>query len=202
MKIVFLILALLSLVHQAVAVDKKEAAAVAVPTEAPKTPMTICSAEVSYKWKRIPPPPVESPAGKKGKAAQPAPTPDPEIYAPIQAPALTMSESGPIESEVKARIEAQFSNALGQAMHICVSLHQNQGSCLSKKLGAVSIQLDRLDFETKKAIREQSIEDCKNEAGVCLSTSKSEITCRQEILPTPAPTEAPPAAAAKETKKK
>jgi hypothetical protein len=82
-------------------------------------------------------------------------------------------------------------------MKICVDLHQNLGTCLSKKLGAVSVQLDRMDFDTKRAIREQSLEDCKKEQGICLSTSKTEITCRQEIVPTPAPTEA-----AKDPKKK
>lgn len=201
MKAFFALLFAILLIQSANAADKKDAAA-ATPTEIPKEPLTICNVEISYKWKRIPPPPPADPVGgaKKGKgAAAPIATPDPEIYGTIESPALSLSESGTIESEVKARVEAQFSGALSQAMNQCVELHQNQGTCLSKKLGAVSTQLDRLDFETKKAIREQSIEDCKKEHGVCLSTAKSEITCRKEVLPTPAPTEAP---AAKETKKK
>lgn len=208
MKASLIILLTIFLTHSAYAVDKKEpaaAGAAAVPTEIPKEPLTICIAEISYKWKRMAPPlPSTDPlgAGKKGKGVYPSPNtqaPDPEIYGPIESPALSLSENGTIESEVRARIEAQFSSALAQAMNQCVELHQNQGSCLSKKLGAVSTQLDRLDFETKKAIREQSMDDCKKEHGVCLSVAKSEITCRKEVLPTPAPTEVP---AAKETKKK
>jgi len=210
MKAFFLTLFAVSLVQSAYAVDKKEAAApaataTAAPAEVPKTAATICNAEVTYKWKRIAPPVlITDPlaAGKKGKGVYPAANPqlpDPDIYGPIESTAVSLGESGPIESEVRARIEAQIPSALTKAMTICSELHQNQGTCLSKKLGAVSTQLDRLDFETKKAIREQSMEDCKKDHGICISASKSEITCRLEVLPTPAPTEAP---AAKETKKK
>jgi hypothetical protein len=202
MKSSLLVLFFLALAQPAFAVDKKEAAP-AAPTEVPKTPLTICTAEVSYKWKRVPPPPAVDlgVAPKKAKSAPVTATPDPEIYGTMESSALSLTESGEIESEVKARIASQLPAGLSKAMDICVDLHQNQGTCLTKKLGSVSSQLDRLDFETKKEIREQSIEDCKREHGVCISTSKSEITCRVEVLPTPAPTEAP-AAGAKDTKKK
>ena len=211
MKAIFLPFISLFLIQSAYAVDKKEPAAAAgatAPTTAEpvKTPVTICTAEITYKWKRIaPPPPAADPvgAGKKGKGAYPSvsATPlDPEIYGALETPAISLTESGPIESEVKTRVEAGFPEALSRAMTMCIDLHQNQGTCLTKKLGGVVTQLDRFDFETKKIIREQSIEDCKKEHGICVSTSKSEITCRQEILPTPAPTEAPPAG--KDAKKK
>ncbi len=195
-KIVLLAALSINVYSSAYAADKKDAAA-ATPTEAPKLPNITCTSEFSYKWKRIPPPPPpELAGGKKGKPAA-LPTPDPDLYQPIESPAISIKESGTIEDEVKARVQAAVNDTTIQAMKICVDLHQNLGTCLSKKLGAVSVQLDRMDFDTKRAIREQSLEDCKKEQGICLSTSKTEITCRQEIVPTPAPTEA-----AKDPKKK
>jgi len=178
--------------------DKKDAAA-AAPAAPVIAPQSICSTELTYKWKRLPPPPPPEPAaGKKPKAATPQEPLDPDLCQPIEAPALSLKESGPIEVEVKARLDAQLSEARMHAMNLCIELHQSQGTCLSKKLGAMSSQLDRMDFETKRAIREESVNDCKSLYGVCLSTTNSDITCRVEVVPTPAPVEA----ATKDPKKK
>src|SRR5262245_38665635 len=140
MKLLSLSLFIFFIVQPAFGADKKDAAAAAsaAPAEAPKTPLTFCTSEISYKWKRIAPAvPAVDPgaAAKKTKGSPPSPatTPDPEIYGPMESSALSITENGEIESEVKARVEAQLPAALARAMEICVELHQNQGSCLTKK---------------------------------------------------------------------
>jgi len=197
LRFIFITISLLTLHNQAFSVDKKEAVAPQTPAVT-IIPTITCSSELAYKWKRLPPPPLPPDPTKKVKPSGTPEPLDPDLYNLIESPAFSLKESGPIEGEVKARLEAQLLEAKIQAMRLCIEIHQSQGTCLSKKLAAVSMQLERMDFEAKKAIREHSIEDCKSLHGICLSTSSSEITCRQEIVPTPVPTEVP----AKDVKKK
>ena len=177
------------------AADKKDAGAAATPT--PTAPLITCSTEIRYKWKRLPAPLKDGMDAQKGKATHPAP--DPELQQPVESFSSLLKEDGSSEEALKAEIEALLPSAEARAMNECIELHQNLGSCAAKKIGSISSQLERMDFETKRALREQLLEDCRGVYGVCLSTLKSEISCKQEATPAPAATEAP---AAKDPKKK
>lgn len=180
--------------------DKKDSAAASAPATSPDAHSTSspaqCTQSISYSWKRLPP--KEESPDLAGKKPPKAPTPDPEIYGVNEIAAFTRSETGASEAEVKDKLASSTATALAHARELCRKEHENTGDCVAGKLAAQ--QMDRLDFETRRLIREQIVHDCLTQSGLCLSTKEGEITCSalQKVE-----TEAsPPAEAAKDTKKK
>ncbi len=157
-----------------------------------------CRQTVSYTWKRVPPK-VEEPLGGKKAKAPPAPTPDPDLYSVNEVSALTVNGSGSTVEAAKTQLSAELFQGEQQAKSICQEEHQSPGSCAAKKLAGMGGQFDRLDFDSKRTIQAQIIQDCQLNAGVCLTTKSSEPVCVEEKITAPA---APAAETGKDPKKK
>lgn len=197
------LLSLLLLSAPALAVDKKDAKSAptetpAAPTEPTASTITSCRQEIRYSWKKIPPPEAE-PVNPRAK---PAPTPDPELFAPREVTVLTLFEEGPNADEVKAKLAAMSPEALASAREQCHQTHETLGQCSVGKLGALSEELGRLDFETRRSVREKLIEDCEKRSGICLEAKLGTLDCSEKQEASPPPAAAPTPEAAKDPKKK
>lgn len=199
-KFLFLIAFVFIMPSTLLAADKKDSkgAVASAPAEV-GAPVINCQLEISYKWKRRPPSPHEAQPAKGGRQPSLVPTPDPELYQSFTVLAEILRDSGKDESDVKESLANQVVAAKSRATKQCQETHQTPGMCLAKSIGAMGDQFDRLDFESKRAIRNQLVADCDTDAGVCLNVAAGEITCKTQVVAVP-PAEAP--AAGKDAKKK
>lgn len=181
------------------AVDKKPGEPVAAGLEGgEKKQERVCEAEVYYSWQ--PPRPKQEP-----HPAGVAPPPPPAIPSPVEVLFTKSTERGTGGDEaIKKRLLGAISVAKNNALVECQSQHQNQAQCVSRKLKSISADYSRLDYQSQRTFREAITDDCRSQAGLCLSTRVGEVSCsddtQAEIAP-PAETD-PKVPAAAEKKKK
>lgn len=152
-----------------------------------------CRQEIVYSWKRIPPP-------RQDSARTPEPTSDPSLLQPMEVVVLVLVEEGAPEDELKGRLAERLPEALANARIQCQKTHENIGQCSAGKLGALLEDLTRVDFETRRNIKERVIADCEKNSGVCIGAKAKEIQCtvvKKSVTPIAEQTPA-----AKESKKK
>ncbi len=147
----------------------------------------VCEAQVSFTWKRRPPPPL--PNARPSKEEAPAIEPTTDFY-------TTIGEQGIVEADTKSRVAIKLATAQAEALNECRKRHESQAGCVTDKLRKTATDYARLDFAGRKTILDSVNADCTFNLGTCLSASASEIQCRTNRPPDVAPAApATPAAA-------
>lgn len=188
----------LTLCSSVSAADKKDAKAdSAVPAVAAAT-ITNCSTDVFYSWKRLPPVPPQAPTDAGGKSA-PAPAAPTDEIKPEEVFYQQVREQSDAKDTAEQMLLSRLPDVETRAREHCSNEHENQGSCLALRLRSLGEDFTKMDFESRKMVREQIMLDCSRGSGTCLSTRHSDPTCKEET-PKPVAAEAP--ADAKKEKKK
>jgi hypothetical protein len=145
-----------------------------------------CRQEIIYIWKRL--------ATNTPKE----PPSDPALYQPTEVVAMVLFEEGAKEEEVKARLADKLPEALASARALCQKAHESLGQCTAGKISSLSEELGRVDFDTRRTIKEKVLADCEKNSGICLEVKAREPKCVIiENTVTPEPEAAP-----KDSKKK
>lgn len=168
----------------AAAADPKGAPA---PTPAEVAAESICESDVFYTWK---PTPAVEPT-QIGKGA-PAPTPNPPD--PREMFQQKLTERGSDKDQIQLILKSRLVEAQASAQKYCERHHQNQALCISDMLESLGADFSKLDFESRRTLREKLVMDCAHNSGNCVSTRSSDITCRELTKSTAAAApSAPPA---------
>lgn len=167
-KTLFIVISVFVFLQKSNAQDK----AAATATEAPALGSeTICESDIYYYWKLKPLP---TPTNSAKKPAEATPTPEmPDNKVLYQ----TVGEHGETETDVKNKLAAKITASLRDANEDCRNAHQDQTSCLTKKIKSQNELLGKIDFATKNKIISAMTDDCKNELGSCGKIESSEIRC-------------------------
>lgn len=136
----------------------------------------VCEATVHYSWKKQAPATPPAPGDK-------APAPLQQLKDEQSSKKeyyTTAGEQGQVEAEVKARLESKLPALEREALDECRELHQNISRCLDTRLAKERLELQRLDYATRKAAQENILKTCQAQAGQCEGTEVSAIACRIE----------------------
>ena len=180
--------------------DKKEekpaeGAATSEPTASGEI---VCEADIHFTWKRTPPQLTKLNAQGKQMPAEP----DPAILEPIEEHFIRVGETGSTEEDTKNRVATQIPQAELQARRACEELHQEESSCIARKLRTNQSDLQILDYASRTALRKSIEKDCLTNKGICLSTKASPIVCYAAAAKPIAPVASEGGTAKEEDKKK
>lgn len=108
----------------------------------------------------------------------------------------TIVERGNDGTLAKTRLESRLLGAKKTALNECQQQH-NVPECTNKKLATSQTQLQLLDFQTRRTMTANIMQECEHLAGTCVESSHSEIRCQVYRSPdSAAKKEDAPAAAA------
>ncbi len=139
-----------------------------------------CEASVFYSWKRAP---------RTQKSSEPSrpptgtPPPPAEDEKPIEMFYTRIGESGSPEVDVKNRLASRLSATEGEAIKSCQNEHEGEATCVADQLKRMGEDYRNLDFPARHALLSSLTEDCRLQAGVCLSARSSQIACAQIQTP-------------------
>ena len=151
--------------------SENDSSASAVPNE------ITCSADVVFTWKRTPPQQLQ--INEQGK--QTTVTPDPSVLSPIEEHYTRVSETGYVEEELKNRVAMKVPPAAILARRACEELHQEESSCISRKLRTNQSDLQLLDYGSRTALRKSIERDCAANKGICLEIKSTPVVCLETI---------------------
>jgi hypothetical protein len=118
----------------------------------------ICTAELSYQWKK--------------ESQQ-------EL---LKGPPKLLRAKGADEAAGKATLNAVAATEKGLAIQACQKDHENLSACISTKMSGSASVLQSLGFASRKALEEAITADCKFAAGTCKDPILSEPQCAAEPL--------------------
>lgn len=179
-RIIAIVIALLSTISvTTVHAAKEEKADEKTPSA--ETPQAkgeiVCEANITYSWKRKPPP---VPLGNKNSVTPPPPPPEmPTLETLYQQ----IGERGMVEVDVKNRLTTRLPSAQAEAMQHCAEAHENQTLCISKQLKLVTKDYQLLDFAARKTLLSAVTADCETQAGDCLSSKSGPVYCFENRSP-------------------
>lgn len=137
----------------------------------------VCEANITYSWKRKPPP---VPLGNQNSGTPPPPPPEmPTLETQYQQ----IGERGMIEVDVKNRLTTRLPSAQAEAMKHCADAHENQTLCVSKQLKLVAKDYQLLDFAARKTFLNAITTDCEAQAGDCVSAKSGPVYCFENRSP-------------------
>ena len=115
-----------------------------------------------------------------------APTPI-TIAAPIEEHFSKALSSAATETDAKERLEAEIAAQRRLAGAECSRRHENLGECMASHISVLGSEFGKLDFETRRLLREQFKTDCERLEGRCKGTKAGEAKCRAVLGETPPP---------------
>lgn len=159
-----------------------------------------CEAEIFYLWE----PALSISFGDSPSSATlPANGTPPANGAPSNdaAPPTTIGASAPIEEEhfskahssaatetdAKERLDAEIGAQRRLAAVECSRRHENLGECIASHISLPGSEFVKLDFETRRMLRDQFKTDCERLEGRCKGTKAGEAKCRAVLGETPPP---------------
>lgn len=143
------------------------------PAEAAAIGEVVCEADVMFIWKRTPP--QQTKLSEQGK--QTPVEPDPAILEPIEEHYTRVGETGFSEEDTKNKVATSIAPAEIQARRACEELHQEESSCIARKLRTNQSNLHILDYASRTALRKSIEKDCVANKGICFATKASPVIC-------------------------
>ncbi len=130
---------------------------------------TVCEADVSYTWKRRPPP-------EKTQGNQEATSKNDDIV-PIKVVYARVGVNGKTEEEARNKLPTKLATIESEAHKYCEVQHQSQIACTSRELNKIKRDYYSSDYAVRRTLLRSITASCLDNAGICLSTEKGEVSC-------------------------
>ncbi|MCC6933112.1 MAG: hypothetical protein IT292_07645 [Deltaproteobacteria bacterium] len=131
-----------------------------------------CGTDIFYSWQPTPPPPPTTQVKTQTTAAS--------AIAPIEEFYQRIFDLEASEQAAKDRFNKNLPTYQAQAMKRCEEKHQSMARCLANNFKAIQTDMQAMDFEARKLLRESVTTDCQNVYGRCTATRTGEITCSKD----------------------
>ena len=162
------------------AADKK-AAAKKDEGKTTVAPVFRCGADVFYSWQPSPPPAPSTQVKSAASSSSSTSAPIEEFYQRV----FDLESS---EQEAKERFTKKVPTYEAQARRRCEEKHQSMSLCLATNLKRIQDEMQTLNFEERRILRDSVTQDCQQSYGRCVATRTGEISCAQDKVaegPTP-----------------